>query len=414
MAPSKATKTPDAPAESKRKKFTGAVAELGQRLLAAVWRHPLQASIILGIVMLPVLPIVVVQITLISNLPKKPVKPVLVQAFEALEQQDYASTGELARALGAEQPMTADELQAKPFLLGVAADHDADRLLGKPQRRLRTLAAQYLGEARLLGFPTGREVEGLFLLGKNLYESGQAAESISVLQEALGVDEQRATELHRLLAGAYLDEHPPNFHEALKHNTAYLADERLPSDARELALIERSRIEFAIADYDACRKTLEAVPAESSHAPETAVMRALLLEEEAQTLANSGSVAATPAAVEKCRAAIELLQQLPARGMPDSEVAADVSYLLGRLRLEIGDGEGGLAQLRRTKQRWPETEAGFAASFRIAETYRAQQRIADAIAAYRVTFETADAERPFKNRWLAIDEVRTSSLDAYQ
>jgi tetratricopeptide (TPR) repeat protein len=414
MASPKATKTPDAPAESNGATLFGSVADLAQRLLVAVWRHPWQAAIILGIVMLPVLPIVVVQITLIRSLPKKTVKPLLVQAFEALDQQDYALAGELARDLGAAQPMTADELKAKPFLLGVAADHDADRLLGKPQRRLRTLAAQYLSEARLLGFPAGHEVEGLFLLGKNLYESGQAAESVSVLQEALGVDEQRATELHRLLAGAYLDESQPNFHEALKHFTAYLSDEHLPSDARELALIERSRIEFELAEYDACRKTLDAVPLESSHVPETAVMRALLLEEEAKALVKGGSLAATPAAVEKCRSAIELLQKLPARSMPDSGVAADVSYLLGRLRLEIGDSEGGLAQLRRTQQRWPETEAGFAAGFQIAETYRAQQRVAEAIAAFRRTLETADAEGPFKNRWLAIDDIRTSSLDAYQ
>ncbi|HVX11053.1 MAG TPA: tetratricopeptide repeat protein [Pirellulales bacterium] len=414
MASPKSPKTPDAPAKSPLAARFGAVGLTAKRLLRWTWRHPLQAGIITGIVLLPVLPIVVVQITLSRSLPKEVPQPILDQAFAALDRKDYDQVAELVRDWGAEQPLAADELKAKPFLLGAVADHEADQMLGKHQRRLRALAAKYLTEARLLGFPPGREGEGLFLLGKNLYESGQAAESVSVLEEALTAVPARATELHRLLAGAYLDEPQPHLHEALQHNSAYLASADLPSDALQQALVERGRIEFELNEFDACRRTVDALPADSAYRTQITVLRALLLEQEARELAPEGALAANAAAVEKCRAAIDLLEKLPSRTASVQQSWADVDYLLGRLCLEIGEDDAGLAKLRRTQQRWAETDAGFAAGFLTADWYRRQRRIGDAMAAYRVTLAAVDAEIPFKNRWLSLDDLRTSDLDAYQ
>ncbi|HET6882633.1 MAG TPA: tetratricopeptide repeat protein [Pirellulales bacterium] len=410
MAPPKSPKTPEAPAASPLAVRLAALRKFAVRLAGWIARNPLQAGIIFGIVLLPVLPIVVVQVTLSRNLPQEMVKPPLELAFEALGRQDYALVGQIAGELGAIQPMTADELKAKPFLLGVVADHDAGRMLGRQQRRLRALAAQYLSEARLMGFPAGREAEGLVLLGKNLYLSGRAAESVALLDEALGAAPDRATELHQLLAGAWLDQPQPNFHEALKHNIAYLADERLPNDARLQGLIERSRIEFDLEDYQACRQTLADVPADSTFALQAALMRAQLLEHEGQELAEAES----PAAVDKYRSAIELLEELPSRAATSLAAAADAAFLLGRLRLESGDDEAGVKQLRRTAQRWPETDAGFAAGIQVAEWCRQHHHIADAMTAYRAALEAIDSDAPVQSRWLSLDELRTDLLDAYQ
>lgn len=411
MAPPKNTTPADQPA-TKRAALLANVGGIVRRMLSVALRHPMQTAIVFGIVLMPVVPIVVVQIALLRNLPEQPQKPLVDQAFEALSREDYEQTGELAAMLGAEQPMTADELKAKPFLLGVATDHKADRMLGKPQRRLRTLAAKYLSEARLLGFPAGREAEGLLLLGKDLYESGQSAESIPVLVAALQTNPQSATELHRLLAAAYLTQPRPNLHEAMRHNTAYLADEHVSAGARQAALIERSRIEFDLEDYKACAKTLDAISANSQSAARVAIMRALLLEHEAQTLVPSDQTAQNTQRREKIEAAVSLLEKVPPQ--PELDTSADVGYLLGRLRLELGDERAGLALLRRAHQRWPETDAGFAAGFLIAEHSRANRRMPEAMAAYRTALERIDAEAPFKNRWLSLDELRTASLDAYQ
>jgi tetratricopeptide (TPR) repeat protein len=410
MAPPKPPKTLENPTTPALAAWLAGLRSFLARLVSWVAGHPLQACIVFGIVLLPVLPIIVVQVTLTRKLPKPSVKPALELAFEALDQQDYALAGQIALELGAEQPMTADELKAKPYLLGVVADHDAGRMLGRQRRRLCALAAKYLNEARLMGFPLGHEAEGLFLLGKNLYESGRAAESVAVLEEALATATDRATELHHLLATACVDQPQPNYREALKHNTAYLADKGLSDEAREQGLIERSRIEFDLEDYDACRKTLDAIAPDSAFGLQAAVMRALLLEREGQGLAEADP----PAAAARYGEALELLEKLPARSASNMAAAADVSYLMGRLRLVAGDDEAGLTQLRRTQQRWPETDAGFAAGISLADWCLQHQRVSDAMTAYRTALETVDAETPLRNRWLSLDELRTNSLDAYQ
>ncbi|HEX7378390.1 MAG TPA: tetratricopeptide repeat protein [Pirellulales bacterium] len=427
---------PAKPAETPATNRATLLADVGGRLLSVAWRHPMQTAIVFGIVLLPVVPIVAVQIALLRNLPEQPPKPLLDEAFEALDRHDFEEAAKLAQRLGAEQPMTADELKAKPFLLGVATDHQAAGMLGRPQRRLRALAAKYLEEARLLGFPPGREALGLFLLGKDLYESGQSAESVAILLMALGANEKSAavvgqaagpsgrerrpggpphdtlSDLHHLLAAAYFTQPQPNLHEALRHNAAYLSDKHLPAEAREAALIERSRIELALEDYAACEKTLDALAADSASLPQVAVLRALMWEHEAQAISGGRQISAHKQALEKIKDAIDLLEKVPSQ--PELETAADLGYLLGRLRLEMDDEEAGLALLRRAHLRWPETEAGFAAAFLTAERHRAKRRLPEAMSAYQAALKGIDAEAPFQNRWLSADELRTSLLDAYQ
>jgi tetratricopeptide (TPR) repeat protein len=411
MAQPKSAKTPDEPSKSTLALRLRAAAEMATRLAVWIWRHPLQAGIVTGIVLLPVLPIIVVQITLNRNLPAESVVVAIDEAFAALDRHDFAEVAEIARSFGAEGPMTADELQAKPYLLGVAADQEAGHMLDKAQRRLRLVAARYLGEARLMGFPAGREAEGLFLLGKNLYESGQSTASIKVLEEALAMGGSRRTELHQLLADAYLDLPEPNFHEALAHNRHYLAEKGLSNGARQQGLIDRSRIEFGLEDYTACQKTLDSLTADSANQLPATVMRALLLEHEARAVAGGGPLADNTVSVEKCRQAIELLEKVS----PETEtLAADAAYLLGRLRLEVGDSKAALVQLQRTQQRWPETESGFAAGVLAGQWLRQKGRNAEALAAYRIALEKVDGETQYKNRWLSRDDLRTGALDAYQ
>ncbi|HQU44106.1 MAG TPA: tetratricopeptide repeat protein, partial [Pirellulales bacterium] len=408
--------TPAKPTEARAGRLKSRLLDAGRvasHMAAWAGRNPLQAAIISGIVLLPVLPIVVVQWSLSRHLPKQPLVSDVEAALAALDKGDFSRAAEIAHSFGAEGPMTADELRVKPFLLGVAADHDAERLLGPQQRRLRAVAARYLSEARILGFFDGREAEGLFLLGKDLYESGQTAESVSVLEEALKSNPERL-ELHRLLAGAYLDQAEPQYHQALAHNTRYLADEHLPSAQRQQALFQRSRIEFALGDYAACLKSLTEIPDESSLHQQVVVMRALLLEQEAEALDEQHAAEGNRLADEKRRSAIQLLEPPPGhRRSPDAS-APDVAYLIGRLRLALGEDEAGLSQLQHTAQRWPDTEAGFAAGIAAAQRLGSLGRLSEAVGAYRDAMKALDPETQFKNRWLSLDEVRTSTLDAYQ
>jgi TolA-binding protein len=392
----------------------GSAAVVLRRLSKWTLQHPLQAGVIVGIVLVPVLPIVVVQITLSRRLPKPPVVAELDQAFAALDLGDYSQVAEIVQTWVSDRPLTVDELKAKPFLLGVVADHDADRAIGKQQRRLRALAARHLDESRVLGFPPGREAEGMYLLGKDLYQSGQAEESVNVLAEALEQPDRRQAEIHHLLYSAYLDLPEPNYHQALAHNTQYLAAEELSKNQRQQALIDRSRIEFGLGDYAACRQTLDKLTSDLPGQSQAAIMRALLLEQEGRALSGGRRPAETPAAVEKLREAADLLKRLPAHVTDVEACAAEVSYLLGRLAIEMGDDEAGLEKLRRTQLRWPTAESGFAAGFAFGQRLQALGQETEAVAAFRAALETIDAESEFANRWLSLDEAREATLDAYQ
>jgi tetratricopeptide (TPR) repeat protein len=394
--------------------YLAGTADVLKRLLKWILRHPLQAGIIFGVVLLPVLPIVVVQVTLSRRLPKESDKIEVDEAFAALDRGDYPLVTEMVQSLGRDRPLTAEELKAKPFLLGLIADHDASQAANKQQHRLRALAARSLDESRILGFPHGRESEGMYLLGKNLYESGQTEESITVLEAALQLDDQQQTDIHRLLSSAYLNLPEPRFHEALAHNIEYLADQQLSQHDRQRAQLERCRIEFGLEDYAACQRTLDELTPEVAGQSQATIMRALLLEHAARALSEDGVVSIVPEAVDQCRKAIETLERIP-RGTADAESsAADTSYLLGRLLLEIGDEATGLAKLAHTQQRWPTTEAGFAAGFAASEHLRRVGREVDAVAAYRDALDALDRETEFRNRWLLLDAVRENALDMYQ
>ena len=398
---------------SAAKAHLNALTTVLRRLAAWSWRNPLQAGIMVGIVLLPVAPILVVQIALGRHQRPTTVKHMPEEALAALDTGDFGEAVAIVRLFGGDEPMTADEMIAKPFVMGAVNDHRAARMLGREQRRYRLLAARWLTEARKLGFPPGREAQGLYLLGKNLYLGGQIAESMPIMQEALPLNEAHASELHRLLAGAYLDQPQPQWAEALAHSTQYLANESLSEAERQAALLERGKIEFGLADYAKCRETLDLIPADSPLANDVAVMRALLAIEEARTLAE-GHTPPSAAALEKYRAALAILPAASKVTGASPATMAAIEYLRGICQLEMGDEAGALEQLERTHAHYRDTDAGFAAGYAAGERLRRLGRTVEAMQWYRGALGAVDSEATFKNRWVTLDSLRSSSLDAYQ
>lgn len=410
--PKSSTTTPEKGAPA-GKAHLAALATVLRRLGVWSWRNPLQAGIMVGIVLLPVAPILVVQISLGRHQRPAEARHLPDEALAALDAGDFGEAAAIVRSFGGEQPMTADEMVAKPFVLGAVTDHRAARMLGREQRRYRLLAARWLTEARKIGFPPGREAHGLYLLGKNLYLGGQVAESMPIMQEALPLNEDHAGELHRLLAGAYLDQPQPQWTEALAHNTQYLAGTSLSDAERQAAQLERSQIEFGLADYAKCRATLDSIPADSPLINDVAMMRALLAIEEARDLAEGHTPPPAPA-LEKYQAAMALLPAASKVTSAAPNTLAAIEYLRGICQLEMGDEAAALEQLERAHAHYRDTEAGFAAGYAAAERLRRLGRTADAMEWYRGALGAIDSETTFKNRWVTLDSLRSSSLDAYQ
>lgn len=385
--------------------------ELLQRLASWVRLHPSQAAVVGCIVLVPVAPIVVLLLTLRMHARPEENLPTLGDALAALDRGDDREAESIVRGLDDSGPLPAEELGGKPFVLGVLADRRAERLLDRARQRYETLAAEYLQQSRAMGFPPGREGQGLRLLGKNLLLSGQASASLPVLQAALPLEPRRQTELHRLLAAAYLAEPQPKFNEALIHVGKYLAAEELSPDEREQALLERGRIELGLKQFDACRRTLEEFPKNSKRQAEALLLAGRLSSEQALAL---------PAAAENeaqrrqaLETAIEKLRSAQGRNAAPP-VAAASEYMIGRCQQGLGDDRAALEEFDQAASRYLETEAGVAAGFDAAELLRRENRNAESLARYRAVLGSLEGGRKFQNAWIGAEELRTRALAAYQ
>ncbi len=127
----------------------------------------------------------------------------LTGALAALDRGDYAEAKRLA-LLTSEQGDEAAESGGPSFVLGAVTAREADSMWDEDQRRYYLLAARHLEEARRRSFPSGREAEGLFLLGKSLCLSREYSASRPILEAATKTDPSHTNEIDWLLSRAYL------------------------------------------------------------------------------------------------------------------------------------------------------------------------------------------------------------------
>ena len=287
--------------------------------------------------------------------------------------------------------------------------------LQKPER---LLAAQYLAESQRLGFPHDREAMGLFLLGKNLCLSGQIAAGRPILEQALAHDVEQASEIHRLLAQAYLHEANPRLELALEQNTLRLKDETLTLAEERESLLERAQIEIRSGDTAACEKTIAELPPELAETGATQLLQARVLIHVALALQKDPFERDKPetkkTVSDKLQEAIKLLRTAIERDATRDRIAGPATYLIGVSYAALNDNKAALAQFERTQKRHFNGPEGFAAEFQAAELLRGMGRDDDSLAAYRKLMAGMTPVEAYSNPWLTLDELRSRMLAAYQ
>ena len=364
----------------------------------------------------------------------------LDMALEALDRGEYLEARRIAETLRSQGTFQADALGGPTFVLGAAAACEAEDSWSTNKKSLYLISARYLEEACDLGFPPDRQGEGLFLLGRALYQSGQIPSSRLVLREALKVDPQRKTEIYRLLADAYLNDANPKCREALDCNTRYLADRTLPTAERHQAVLQRAEILLQLDNVEECLSTLDEIPADAKHRADALVMRGRVLIHEARALnkapdaSNDPDAPNTPdtseapmapepleaagesqvKAFERYQAAITSLRLAQDHDTLSTQADRRATYLIGVCLLETGDERAALNQFGRTSRAYIGTPEALAATLQVAEISLRQGRDRAALAAYRQVLREVTDPTNYSNPWLPLDELRRRMLEAYQ
>ncbi len=359
--------------------------------------------------------------------------PTLEAVLEELDAGRYPSAREMALRMQREGDLSFEEESGPFFVLGAVVAHDAAEQWSRGQRQgLYLLAARYLQESRDRGFPSGREADGLFLLGQCLYLAGKHDEAIPVLEAALKQSTGRAAERRplvlRLLASAHYHSRTPDLAAARRYNEAFLSQAGIDAAQRAEATLDLARIALQQGDLARCATALEPFQKEESPPPEAALV-ALRLE-RARCRRAATAEAATSETLHTAagcyRRLIKRLRALASTQPPGGNVARGAAYLIGVCFWELGDlyqridktpearfaYETALEQFRRTRRLFFDQPEGLAAA--VAEPRLLQQldRLDEAFERYIQALQDAGDLKAYDNPWLPADQLIDELVEA--
>ena len=340
----------------------------------------------------------------------------LEMVLEALDEGYYRDAREMGEKLQRQDTLSTEELGGPVFALGAAAAYEADGTWSEEATNFYLAAARYLEEARDCGFPPGRRAEGLYLLGRSLYLSGQIPASRPILLEALKVNRQKKTEIHRLLAGAYLDDANPQLEMALAENTLCLADRGLPHAVRHQGLLQRAQIMLRLERIPQCLAALDQIPPEAKNRAEAIIVRGRVLMHEARAMKNKPNATAEDqlGARNKYQEAIKTLRLAQGRDTLGNQATCKSMYLIGNCLLEMGEDRAALDQFARIHGLHPDTPEALAASFSEARLSRRLGSHKNALVSYRRVLGGVTDPENFSNPWLTTEQLRSETLAAYE
>ncbi len=339
----------------------------------------------------------------------------LDMALAALDSGSYARASEMAKKLAEREGLPIKERRGAAFVRGAAAAYEAENAWSQGQAKLYLAAAEHLKDARDRGFPKEREAEGLYLLGKSLYLSNRIPAARLALVEALGVNKERAAEIHGLLADAYMYDVRPNYEKALAENALYLAGRGLSAEQRQQGLLQQAQILLRVEKIPECIATLNKIPRDAPNRAAAIVLQGQVLMHEAETLIDRPDASAEEQAQgnKKYAEAMKTLRRVQGRDTLSTQATRKAMYLIGICHLRLGEDGAALARFAYTAKRYAESPEGAAASFQEGELWRQSGQNEKAIAGYRRCLRAIKDPKDYTSPWITLDELRDRTQAAH-
>ncbi len=306
-------------------------------------------------------------------------------ALQAIDARDYLVAAQQAELLARVRHPDASSRSTAAFVLGACGLHQANLAEGILQRRQAVAAAAFLEQSRRLGFPPGREVLGLELLGRSQFLAQNYQAAHRDLDAALAAGAQPVVELRQLAAKAALQMPSPLPRVALDHLRAALATPGLTQEQRIAIALYQAQVQCAHDDWEGCRKTMESLP-ESSHQDAAYCLLAgkLLFHDAAE---RSRSVLDHPTAAAEAHALYRQAMEIFRRGLLDREcedmLVAELTHGLACAHRGLGQSDAAIQQLRRIQTAFSEQRLALNATLDEADLLLDRRDYAAFLAVYR-------------------------------
>src|SRR5581483_279186 len=272
----------------------------------------------------------------------------------------------------------------------------------REKTRLELVAIRWLEEAKDRGLPEDRRGEGLFLLGKNLFLSGDEPGALPILESALEGGNAEATEIHRLLSLGYTHARPPKLERALEHNASYLAEENLLPEERHIGLLERGDLQRRLGELTQAAATLDEISPEARRGSEMLFLRGRIRMQQAEALRKKEGGTLTDTAREMYRQAMALFSDAQKFDNLTNLTTPKALLFNGNCHLELDEEDAALEMLDRILKRYYEVHEHFVARLEKADLLRRWKRDAEALAVYRELLVEVTDRNSFQNPWITI------------
>ena len=381
--------------------------------------HPLQGGLLVTAAFLSVGGLGYLWFILRSHEPETLVT--LEAALELLTAGEFKQAAKMAHALEKSNRLTAEEAGGPAYVLGVLAAWDAEKAIGAERKKFALVAARHLEEARKRDYAAANKPEVVLLLGKSLYAAGQWNACRPVLQEALPVNPERASEIHRLLSYAYLNDPVPKYAEAYRENVLYLTDRMLSAGDRYRGLLQRAEILLHLQKLPECLESLDQIPGDAREFAESAVLRSQVLLQEARILNAKNDPNLKADARTKILMATHMLRKVRDQASFQRIAAMQASYLLGVCLLDLADVEGiprdsyrAMDQFEYTRSTFPGTAEALASDWQQAELWRQRKRDRESLLSYARVLKAVTDPDGYENAWLPLEQLRRRIMEGYQ
>lgn len=333
--------------------------------------------------------------------PEKTPKEKLTEALQTLETskdtKSWAQAQKMAYALKKEDYLDPDFPGALYFIFGVVAFRNAEELTGEAQDKQYLIASRYLKEAERRAVDQEHRPEWCFALGTCLNLLGSAKQSRSLLEEAVETYPAGKLKASMLLTDIYLDHKAEvELKKAFDLNTEAIQVEGLDVEILDRLYLQRAQIFLAQGKNAQAQKVLAQVNQKDSVNQVTVVF-------QAQTLMAEG----------KYKEALAILAPVKDNLGLERKFSRQASYLMGVCAESLNDDEAAIGFYEQTTHRYAGTHEGLAAYLHLAELLRKNGRTEEALIAYRTALRSIESPEEFRNRWMSLEGMRKSVLDAW-